>query len=180
MNFDPRNREHLLGLIAGIAVVLLIGNSLIINPLINSWRERSTRIEQLRRDIAKGQRTLERERSIHDLWDSMRTNMLPDDVSVAEGAVLKAFDRWSQSSRISITSVKPQWKRTADDFLTLEYRVDAFGSLSTVCRFLYDVEHHDPLTLKVELVELGARDAEGSQLTLALQVSGVLLNPQEQ
>ena len=62
MNFDPRNREHLLGLIAGIAVVLLIGNSLIINPLINSWRERSTRIEQLRRDIAKGQRTLERER----------------------------------------------------------------------------------------------------------------------
>ena len=179
MNFDPKNRQHLLTLIAAAAVALLAGDSLVFTPLVKAWRERSSRIAQLKRDITQGARTLERERAIRDRWDSIRTNTLPDDVSVAEGGVLKAFDRWSRDSRISITSIKPQWKRNADDFVTLECRVDAFGSLSTLSRFLYEVEHHEPLALKVDVVEIGSRDAEGSQLTLGLQVSGVLLNPTE-
>ena len=35
----------------------------------------------------------------------------------------------------------------------------------------------DPLAVKVDLVELTARDKEGKQLTLGLQVSGLLINP---
>jgi hypothetical protein len=42
-------------------------------------------------------------------------------------------------------------------------------------RFLYEVER-DPLAVRVEAVELAARDNDASQLTLGLQVSGLLLN----
>jgi translation initiation factor IF-2 len=104
--------------------------------------------------------------------------MLPNNVSVAENEVLRAFERWSQQSRLSVTSIKPQWKRTADDYMTLECRADAFGSLEALTRFLYDVER-DSLALKVEAVEITTRDNEGQQLSLALQVSGLLLSPQE-
>jgi hypothetical protein len=45
-------------------------------------------------------------------------------------------------------------------------------------RFLYDVEQ-GPLALKVESVELSGRDNDGQQLVLGLQISGLLLNPQE-
>ena len=119
-----------------------------------------------------------REQSIRQRWESMRTNTLPNPVSVAESQVYKAFDRWSQDSQISITSIKPQ-KQNADDYLTVEFRVDAFGSLSTLTRFLYNVEK-DPLAVKVEGVEISSRDNEGQQLTLGLQVSGLLLNQAEQ
>ena len=62
--------------------------------------------------------------------------------------------------------------------MTLECRVDAFGSMQTLTRFLYNIEK-DPLALKVDLVEISGRDNEGQQLTLGLQVSGLLLNPPE-
>ena len=42
-------------------------------------------------------------------------------------------------------------------------------------RFLYSVER-DPMALKLELVELGARDKDGQQLSLGLQLSGLVLN----
>jgi len=42
-------------------------------------------------------------------------------------------------------------------------------------RFLYSIER-SPMALKLELVELGARDKEGQQLSLGLQFSGLVLN----
>ena len=100
-----------------------------------------------------------------------------NNVSAAENQVLKAFDRWSQDGRISISSIKPQWKRNSDDYMTLECRADAFGSIQALTRFLFEVEK-DPLALKVEAIEITARDNDGQQLSLGLQVSGLLLNPQ--
>ena len=101
---------------------------------------------------------------------------LAENVSTAENEVLRAFERWSQESRISISSIKPQWKRGGDDdYVTLECRADAFGNISAVTRFLYEVEK-DPLALKVESVEISARDSGGQQLELGLVVSGLQLN----
>ena len=121
----------------------------------------------------------ERERVIRARWSAMRTNTLPNNVSAAESAVLKAFDRWEQDSRISVTSKKPQWKRSGDDYMTFECRVDASGTLPALTRFLYEVEQ-DPLALKVESVEITSRDNNGQQLSLALQVSGLMLEPPPQ
>jgi len=106
----------------------------------------------------------------------MRTNALSGEVSVAENQMLRAFDRWSQDSRIGINGIKPQWKRSSDDYATLECRVDASGGLPEITRFLYEIER-DTLGLKLEIVEVTARDDRGQQLALALQVSGLQLNP---
>ncbi len=54
--------------------------------------------------------------------------------------------------------------------------MDAFGNLGALTRFLYNVEA-DPLALRLDVVELTARDDRGEQLTLGLQVSGLILNP---
>ena len=97
-------------------------------------------------------------------------------MSLAESQVLGAFDRWAQDSRIGISSIKPLWKRGAEDFATLECRVDAFGNLSSLTRFLYEIEK-SPLGLKVDNVEITTRDDRGEQLTLGLQVSGLQWNP---
>ncbi len=63
--------------------------------------------------------------------------------------------------------------------MTLDCRVEASGSLATLSRFLFDIEK-DAMALKVESVELTARDKDGQQLSLGLQISGLTLNPQEQ
>ena len=91
--------------------------------------------------------------------------------------MLKAFDTWSQESRVTITSITPQWKHDADDYMTLECRVDATGDLSTLAQFLYAVEK-GPMALKVVSAELNSHDTFGQQLSLALEVSGLILTPQ--
>jgi len=171
------NRQQLLAIVAIAAIALWVGDKVLFSPLTALWKDRVKQIADLRKSVNQGTLLVERERSIRDRWQSMRGNTLPSDTSAAENLVLKAFDRWSQDSRISITAIKPQWKHNADEYMTLECRVDAFGNLPTLIRFLYDVEK-DPLALKVDALEITSRDNDGQQLSLALQVSGLLLNSQ--
>ena len=57
--------------------------------------------------------------------------------------------------------------------------MEASGNLGTLSRFLYDIEK-DPMALKLESVELSTRDNTGQQLTLDLQISGLVLGSQLQ
>jgi hypothetical protein len=170
-----KNRQHMLAFVAAAGVGLLVADRMVVTPLRDAWRDRTARIVELRKAVTQGAQLRGRERIIRDRWNSMNTNTLPENVSAAENAVLRAFDRWSQDSRISIASIKPQWKQADDDYMTYECRADAFGSLQAITRFLYEIEQ-DPLALKIESVEINARDNTGQQLSLGLQVSGLRLN----
>ena len=169
-----KNRQQLLIILAATGAALLIGDKLVITPLTASWQARSKQIAELTKQVNQGSLLVSRDSVIRTRWDQMRNGTLPEEVSAAENEVLQAFERWSQESRISISSIKPQWKRAGDDFMTLECRADAFGSIQAVTRFLYEVEK-DPLALRVEAVEITARDNDGQQLTVGLQVSGLQL-----
>jgi hypothetical protein len=169
-----KNRQQLLVILAAAGAVLLIGDRLALTPLAASWHARSRQIAELTKQVKQGSLLVSRDSVIRDRWDQMRNGTLPEDVSAAENEVLRAFERWSQESRISISSIKPQWKRAGDDYMTLECRADAFGSIEAVTRFLFEVEK-DPLALRVESVEIAARDNDGRQLSVGLQVSGLQL-----
>lgn len=169
-----KNRQKMLVILAAVGVGFLLGDKLIITPLTAGWQARSKQIAELTKQVNQGSLLVSRESVIRDRWDQMRTNTLPEEVSAAENEVLQAFERWSQASRISISSIKPQWKRAGEDFMTLECRADAFGSIEALTRFLYEVEK-DPLALRVEAVEINARDNDGQQLGIGLQVSGLQL-----
>ena len=174
-----KNRQQLLAVAAIALVALFAADNLLLKPLTAAWKQRATRLAELRSKAASGANMVKREQGLRGNWERMRTNTLPNNPSLAEQQVLKAFDRWSQESRISVTSISPQWKHESDDFITLQCRVEASGSLQTVSRFLYDIEK-DPMALKLESVEISSRDNDGQQLALGLQVSGLVLTPQEQ
>lgn len=171
-----KSREQLLGVIAITAVLLMVGDKFVLTPLIDGWKARATRIEDLQKKVTAGGKLLERDRSVRDKWNAMRATALTNEVSQAESQALRAFERWGREAGVSISGLKPQWKRINDDYQTLECRADATGSLATLTRFLYQVEK-DPLALKVDVVDLTTRDTEGRNLTMALQLSGLVLTP---
>jgi hypothetical protein len=104
---------------------------------------------------------------------------LDKDPAKAEQDLISAFDAWSRASNAELNSIKPQWKRGANSkYSLLECRVDASGSLATLTRFLYEVEK-SPLALRIDSIELTARDDFGQKLTLGLLVSGLRLTPLE-
>jgi len=55
--------------------------------------------------------------------------------------------------------------------------VEAAGDLSALSRFLYDIED-GPMALKLESVNISARDDTGQQFTLGLQINGLALRQQ--
>jgi hypothetical protein len=174
-----KNRQQLLIIGAVVAIVLFAGDQLVLSPLMKTWDARAKLIVELRQQISRGNSLLQREQlpgqSIRSRWEQMSHNALPNNTSAAEQQVVKAIDLWAQNSGVAISAITPQWKHESDDYMTYECRVDAAGDLGKLSRFLYSVER-DPMALKLELVELGARDKEGQQLSLGLQLSGLVLN----
>jgi len=174
MNLNKRQR--LLAILAIVAVGLFIADRLVFTPLTNIWRARTDRITKLKEQVRDGTETLKREPALREQWAMMKTNTLPSAKPEAESQMLKAFERWSQADRVSVSSIRPQWKEAEEDYKTLECRADVGGSLSAISRFLFQIER-DPMGVKVDSMELTARDNNGSQLALVIQVSGLLLNP---
>ena len=170
-----KNRQQLLIIGAIVAIALFAGDQLVLSPLIKIWGARATRVAELRKQITQGKMLVLREQSIRSRWEQMSRNALPNNSSAAEQQVYKAIDLWAQNSGVALSAITPQWKHDSDDYMTFECRVDAAGDLGKLSRFLYSVER-DPMALKLELVELGARDKDGQQLSLGLQLSGLVLN----
>jgi Tfp pilus assembly protein PilO len=174
MNLNKR--QQTLALLAIAMVGLYVADKLVFTPLTKSWKGRADRIAKLKEAVRDGTETLKRETALREQWDRMRTNTLAGAKPEAESQMLKAFERWSQVGGVSVSSIRPQWKEAEEDYKALACRADVAGSLAAIARFLYQVER-DPLGVKVDSLELTARNAEGSQLAVVIQISGLLLNP---
>jgi len=159
-----------------VLVGLWAGYSLLFSRVKAAWKVRSDHIAQLRVQLNQGRSRLEQEQIVRGRWEALRRNTLPSNTSAAEQKFFQAVDKWAADSRVSITAITPQWKRDSDDYMTYQARVEASGSLSALSRFLFELEK-DPLALKLEAVELGTRDKDGRQLSMALQASALVLNP---
>jgi Tfp pilus assembly protein PilO len=177
MNLNKR--QQFLAILAIAAVGLFIADRLVFTPLTNSWKARSGRVTKLEEQVRDGTETMKRATVLREEWARMKTNTLPIAKPAAESQMSKAFERWSQAGNVAVNSIRWQWKEAEDDYKTLECRADVAGSLSAISRFLFQVER-DPMGVKVDSMELTARDTEGSQLALVIQVSGLSLNPPKQ
>jgi hypothetical protein len=173
------NRQQLLMALAVAAVVLFAADQVVIEPMIGWWKTRAKTVAELRSQVTNGRRLIQREAGLRARWSQMRTNTLPDNPSLAEQQTLKAFDSWARESGADVTGITPQWNNDSPDYLTLNCRLEAAGDLGTLSRFVYNIEK-DPLAFKLESVELSAHDNTGQQLTLDLQISGLVLVSQTQ
>jgi len=169
------NRQKLLGILAMAIVGVFVADKMIFTPVLDGWKTRSATVAQLRKSINQGNMLLQREKLTRDRWNDIRGSTLPINASQAEKEMLNAFEQWSADSQVSISSIRPQWKKGAtDDYSVLECRVDAAGSLPVLAKFLYNIES-SPMAVKMETVELTARDNNGEQIALGLLVSCVRL-----
>jgi hypothetical protein len=179
MKLNLPNRQRALVIGAGAMVALYILDSILFTPLTKMWQAHAAEIVKLQKDVARGRSSIARAAQTERVWGEMQANALPKDAAQAEQDVLSAFDRWSRANNVELSSIRPQWKRGATDrYSLLECRVDATGTIPTLTHFIYELER-SPLALRVDSVELTARDDFGSKLTLGLIVSGLRLSPLE-
>jgi hypothetical protein len=171
-----KDRQNLLVMVTIVAVSLFAADQFVRAPLWSAWSARAARLSSLRSQLSRGKMLLQRERGIRNHWDDMQHKALTNNLSAAEQQVFRAIDSWAQETGVIVNAITPQWKRDSEDYITYDCRVDAAGDISRLSRFLYRAER-EPLALRLEDVELSARDKDGQQLSLGLQLNGLLLNP---
>lgn len=177
MKLDIPERQRWLVIAAGALVALLVLDSILFTPLTKMWKDHSTEIATLRKKVADGRNLINRGAQVERTWLEMSNNALPKDTAQAQNEVIAAFAQWGTAANVQVDSQRSQWKRGGTDkYSLLEYRVDATGSLPTLSRFLYELEH-SPIALRVDSVDIAARDDSGSKLTLGLIVTGLRLSP---
>lgn len=174
-----QNRQQFLVILTLAAAGLYLTVNFVLEPLGGWWSSRQAQIRELRTKVKDGRKLVEREKTIRGNWADMQANALPANTSLAESQLLKAVDEWSRSSGVEVTSLTPQWKNDSTNYLTLACRVETAGDLGTLSRFLYDLEK-GPMALRLDAVEIGARDKDGQQLTMSVEINGLaLINPEK-
>jgi hypothetical protein len=171
---ETKNREKILAIAAGAALALLLLNYVVISPLIDSWHSRTKQIADLRQKIAAGALMIRRQDAIESHWDQMRTNALDSNPTVAERQLFTAFDQWVRQSGVAEGGFRPQLHETDDNYSTIDCRADISGDINTVTKFIYTMEK-DPLGVKINTLELTTHDDNGRQLSLGLDLSGLVL-----
>jgi|1048.fasta_scaffold80852_2 hypothetical protein len=173
---NPAQRQRLLMIVTLAAVGLYIADLVLITPMGRVWSERSARIATLRRQVTEGQALIQRAGGLRDRWNHLRTNALPQEPSQAEQRLLRACDEWAKASGAQIVDRMPQWKGDDAAYQMLRCRLETSGSLASLTQFLQRLEE-GPLAVKLDSLQLMSRDPAGRQLTLGLQINGLVLNP---
>lgn len=164
-------REIILKIAVALAAGLFVADWAILSPATAYWKGQSERIEALREKVERGARLIERRAAIEGRWDEMQRTDLPDDRSSAERDVFKAIGRWGGASRVSFTSLAPDWRNHDEEgFETYECRASATGDQASLARLLYEIEK-DPLPAHLQECEISTRDAQGKQLLLTIRFS---------
>ncbi|HEV7928156.1 MAG TPA: hypothetical protein VGR14_22580 [Verrucomicrobiae bacterium] len=171
---ETKNREKLLLLATGATVALWLLNLLVISPLTDSWHGRSDEIDKLKKEIADGAGIIRRETTIRNRWDFMRANALNSNPTMAERQLFTSFDRWAKTGGVAQGSFRPQFDDSDTNFMTVECRSDVSGSPNNVRDFLRAMSK-DPLANKLDSFVLTTKDDNGRQLTLDLNMSGLVL-----
>jgi hypothetical protein len=170
------NRQQFLLILTISVVALLLIDHIVYTPLENLWTGRQKQIAELRKEIKDGKSVIRHEAVTRGDWANMQTNALPNDVAKAQELLVHTLHDWAEQSGAVINGILPQWK-DEDDYRTIDCRVDLSGPLSALNQFLYHVES-GPMGLKLESLDLTTKDANGSQLAMGLQISGLVLLPQ--
>ena len=105
-----KRRETLLKIAVAAVVGLFLLDRVVLSPAIAHWKAQGERIASLREKVQRGRGLVERERSIRTRWAEMFRTDLADDSSSAESEVFKSIARWAQQSRVSFTSLSPDWR----------------------------------------------------------------------
>ena len=180
MEIKVKDRQKTLLIAAIVMLGLLVGNSVIYEPLKQSWVDRSQRLDDLEKTVNTDKQLLHERTFILARWDKMKSNVLPMNSSQAGSKILQKKDAWVSKSEVSLDDFSPQLKQDEDQNSTnvvtsWECRADASGSMRSVLNFVWAIES-DPMGLQLEDVEISAKDNDGQEMALGLTMSALVLD----
>ena len=169
-------RERIIAIIAVAAVGFLVLNKFLIGPVTGKLQQLETQKNQLRVELDEAQNLFHKRRVLEKEWKAAMSEGLRNEVE-AESKVGRALNMWSDQTRLSLSSVKPERVASDQGLKEMTFAVAGTGSLRSVAQFLWQIETA-ALPIKVKSVQIGSASEAGDSMSLQLRLSALYLGEQ--
>ncbi len=168
-------RERLIAAVTLLVMTIFILDRYAVTPFMEAKEQISIEKQDLMNEMQHAAKIFRHRNRIKDEWQEMARGGLGSDPSIIESRILHEIRQWSHDCGISISSIKPDHNRR-EGFILKEiiFNVACRGSMDSAGQFLWQIEN-SRLPLRITECQLGARDADGKDMSLQLRLSTVYL-----
>jgi hypothetical protein len=166
-------RERNIVIVVGAVIGLFLVDRYAWTPYMEA-RERSRGDLAAARNMqAKVLQVIRYERVHKETFDRMIADGLKSDASAAESQIQHAVDDWKRDARLELTTVKRERMEQDKVFGRIVYRASGSGTMSSIARFLWNVQTSRIPSRIVDLQIAGRQGAkEGTDdLTVTVAIS---------
>jgi len=173
-------RERKIMYLAATAVVLLILNTYLLDPILARRDEAAKKRLDLQGQVDQSLATLKRKKQLQRRWDEMVEAGLGNDPQKAEAMVYRHLEESSERSGLELGSVQPDRLSTEGELGEIDFVLSGTGSMRSVTQFLWELETAT-IPLKVKSYQLGSKNEMAEVMTIQVVLSTVYVksSPEE-
>jgi len=168
-------RERYIALTTALVLAMLLADSVILTPL---HKRRIALEEQTQTALSQMEYAgvlMDRRKQLAPKWREMVEGGLKSSSAEAESVVLHAVRDWSQETRLSLSSLRPERTEQREEGLEeITFRASGTGSMNAVSGFLWRLES-SALPVRVSELQLGTRKEGTDDLSLQLRISALCM-----
>ena len=165
-------RERLIIVATGAVLLLLILDSYLLTPLLDSYDELQVRKDRLEQELIESTKLVKKQRVIKKRWQQMLEDGLKSDAIEAESQLLHAVQNWASKSRFRLSSIRPERSNEDETLKKIDFHATGTGTMSSISKFLYYAET-TRIPARILSVRITSRKEGLDSLTLDFQVSTV-------
>ena len=170
-------RERMILITAIVAVVMLVGDKIVVGPISARREEIKARKLELQAELQNAQLLFTRQKLMERKWKTLLSDGLLNDAE-AESKIARALDEWSKEAMLTLSSVKPERVASDKGLKEMTFVVAGMGTLEAVSKFLWQIETA-PMPIKVMDMQVGSTNDTGQSMSLQLRLSALCLGSQQ-
>lgn len=169
-------RERLIALGVGVAALIYLGDSYVVDPYTVSKNQAKDRVAVLDKELEGNRKLFREQRRMEKSWNDMLASGLKSDPSEAEQQLLRSMRDWAQEAGLTLGSLKPDRVLRSDKTQLVKLNATGTGPVAAAAQLLWRIETA-PIPLKVDDLQLTTRKEGTDDLTLTLSVSTLWVAP---
>ncbi len=170
-------REQMILIVTLVCVGLLVGVKVLYDPVKTRLDDMEAQRTRLKGEVDEANDLLDFQKRKQGEWKTLMSDGLRN-ASEVESRISRALTDWSNRTRISLSSIKPEREVSEKGLQEMVFTVAGKGSLEAVAQLLWEIETAS-LPVKIKDIQIGSSSDSGESMSLQLHLSALYLGAQK-
>lgn len=166
-------RERVILIVTAVVIGALVVDKLLFGPVMGRLDEMKVQRDVLLAEVVEAQSLFQRQQDLTPRYKAMLADGFRNDTE-AESRILRALRQWSETTGVTLSSVKPERVASDKGLKEMTFVVAGNGTLRSVAQLLWQIETA-ALPLKVKNMQLGLASEGTDSMSLQLRLSALYL-----